>query len=276
MPRITYLLGAPVAASPWQPMNDVVDDGTLQPPTSTQFAVTDDNGNTLVFTGSFTVTGGVITAGTVTGFTAFSGDTPTMTGSGYAIPATDLVAALKDAIDNNHEDGLWNLIWYRPLVQVGSAMGDTIYGPGYGGVLDGRGGNDELWGWTGNEIIKGGAGNDALGGGPGYDQLFGGSGKDVFWVYKDIAVDRIMDFSPKDDTVALDLDDFDTLGLGFVAKSEFHIGKKAATASQHLIYDKATGGLFYDADGNGAAAQVKIMQLAKDLALTAHDFVVLT
>jgi Ca2+-binding RTX toxin-like protein len=81
-----------------------------------------------------------------------------------------------------------------------------------------------------------------------------------------------MDFAVKDDTVALDIDYFDTLGLGFVSKSAFRIGRMAATADQHLIYDRTTGGLFYDADGNGAAAQVKILQIGKDLALTAHDF----
>ena len=276
MPKITYHVGAPIDVYPWLPINAVLDDGTIQPPAATRFAVTDPYGNAVVFTGNFTITGGVITAGTVTGFTALTGGTATMTGSGYAISATDLVAALKDAIDNNDDDALWNLVWYRPLVQVGSAMDDELYGPGHGGTLDGQGGNDELWGWTGNEIIKGGAGNDALGGGPGFDHLSGGSGKDVFWVYEETAADRIMDFSVKDDTVALDIDYFGTLGLGFVAKAEFHVGKKAATASQHLIYDKATGGLFYDADGNGAAAQVKILQIGKDLALTAHDFIVLT
>ena len=272
LPKATVLVGAPLNDDPWDPVYYVIEDGTIGPASATQFAVTDTYGNKVVFTGSFTVAGGGVTGGTVTGFTAFIGSTATVTGSGYAIAATALVDAIKDAIDNGNDNGFWDLVWERPLVQVGSALDDYIRGTGFAGAMFGGAGNDQLWGSLGNEVIKGGAGNDMIGGGRGFDVLFGGTGKDAFFVFDTTSVDVIKDFSAKDDLISLDLVAFDELGLGFVSKSEFRIGKVAATANQHLIYDKTSGALYYDEDGAGGAAQVKILQLAKDLALTAHAF----
>jgi len=272
LPKATLLIGAPIVDAPWDPVYAVIDDGTIGPASATEFAVTDSYGNKVVFTGSFTVAGGVVTGGTVTGFTASLGPTATVTGSGYAIAATALVDAIKDAIDNGNQEGFWDLVWNRPLDMVGSALDDYIRGNDFGGSILGGAGNDQLWGGPGNEIVKGGAGDDVIGGGRGFDQLFGGTGKDAFFVFDTANVDVIKDFSPKDDLIELDLVAFDELGPGFVSKSEFGIGKMAATADQHLIYDKTSGALYYDADGAGGAAQVKILQLAKGLALTAHDF----
>ena len=58
-------------------------------------------------------------------------------------------------------------------------------------------------------------------------------------------------------------------------KEFFHIGSKAADAKDHVIYDKGTGKLFYDADGTGAKAQVQIAQLTKNLKMTYADFFVI-
>ncbi len=42
-----------------------------------------------------------------------------------------------------------------------------------------------------------------------------------------------------------------------------------------IIYNSANGGLFFDADGNGAKAAVKFAILAVGLNLTSQDFVVI-
>lgn len=86
----------------------------LTAPTPTRFAVIDADGHTLAFAGSFTVVDGEITGGTVTGFAARAGSTATTIGSGYAIPATALVEALKESIEGDNDGPFWDLIRGSP------------------------------------------------------------------------------------------------------------------------------------------------------------------
>jgi Ca2+-binding RTX toxin-like protein len=52
----------------------------------------------------------------------------------------------------------------------------------------------------------------------------------------------------------------------------FTIGAAASTAQHRIIYNQATGALFYDADGTGAGAQVQFAKLSAGLALTTASF----
>ena len=135
---------------------------------------------------------------------------------------------------------------------------------------------------TGNGLanaLTGDAGGNTLKGGLGKDVLKGGAGKDVF-VFDtkpgSANVDAIVDFNVKDDTIKLENAVFTALKkTGALSKAAFFAGKKAHDADDRIIYDKGTGALYYDADGLGGAAQVKIATLAKKLALTSLDFVVI-
>jgi Ca2+-binding RTX toxin-like protein len=158
-------------------------------------------------------------------------------------------------------------------------------------TLSGGAGNDALTGNDFANILKGGAGkdaliahagNDMLHGGDGNDTLTGRTGKDVF-VFdtrpnRTTNVDRITDFVVKDDTIYLENAYFRTAGKGSLtkpgklSKQGFFAGKAAHDASDRIIHDKAAGVLYYDADGTGAAAQIKIAILSKNLKMTADDF----
>jgi len=64
-----------------------------------------------------------------------------------------------------------------------------------------------------------------------------------------------------------------------LSAQQFRLGPDAYTAEQRIIYDNASGDLYYDPDGNGAAAQVQIANLyptSNGLApqLTLADFVI--
>ena len=125
-------------------------------------------------------------------------------------------------------------------------------------MLAGLAGNDALFGLSGNDVLKGG---------PGRDTLTGGAGKDafVFDTTPNTAanVDVLADFSVKDDTVWLDNAVMKAVGKnGKLAKDAFVLGKKALDAEDRIVYDKASGNLFYDADGTGKIAAIKLAVLA--------------
>ncbi|KLK90335.1 hypothetical protein AA309_26070, partial [Microvirga vignae] len=62
------------------------------------------------------------------------------------------------------------------------------------------------------------------------------------------------------------------LGAGTLATAAFRLGVAAGTADQKILYDRGTGALWFDADGSGAGAAVKLATLGAGKALTAADF----
>ena len=138
------------------------------------------------------------------------------------------------------------------------------------------GGDDVIYGRGGADTIFAGVGDDIIHGGAGMDVLTGAAGADIFvFDTKPSAknVDEITDFSVKSDVIGLDHLIFRAIGkTGDLASSAFHIGNKAADASDRIIYNKNDGVLYYDADGTGSVAAVKFAVLDKGLAITAGHF----
>lgn len=157
---------------------------------------------------------------------------------------------------------------------TGNSSSNTLNGTAGNDVIYGLGGRDKLYGKGGADLLDGGVGNDTLWGGEGVDTLTGGSGKDLFVFDAPFAgaVDRITDFSPVDDTIRLENGIFTGLAGGALASSAFHIGSQAADASDRIIYDAASGALYFDPDGTGGAAQQQFAQMSSKLALTNADF----
>jgi Ca2+-binding RTX toxin-like protein len=173
-----------------------------------------------------------------------------------------------------------------------STRSTVTIGPGV--VIEGAtggSGSDTLIGNSANNVLKGNSGLDRLAGGSGHDQLYGGTGNDVLtggagkdaFIFNAVLstgsqlpgnIDRIVDFSIKDDTIWVDDAIFLGLKRGTLKAANFHIGAKARDSGDKIIYNKATGELFYDRDGSGQAAQTKFATLAKGLKLTYDDFLV--
>ncbi|MBM6579131.1 hypothetical protein ILT44_02960 [Microvirga sp. BT689] len=134
-------------------------------------------------------------------------------------------------------------------------------------------------------VITGNAGANKIYGGLGNDLLRGGAGKDTFVfdtkLNKSSNVDRILDFNVRDDSFHLDNKYFTKLGSGTASKPKkfgsdmFVKATKAQDREDRIIYDKKTGALYYDQDGTGSKAQVKIATLTKNLPLTHNDFFVI-
>lgn len=149
---------------------------------------------------------------------------------------------------------------------------DTIQGGNGNDILHGNygrdnlaGGNglDRLYGDSGNDRLYGGSGGDRLVGGDGNDTLTGNGGNDKFYfataLDETTNVDTITDFSNiagNDDGIRLNHTVFSAFSAGnTLTDAEFICGDgvtAATTADQHIIYDTATGWLYYDQDGSGS------------------------
>jgi Ca2+-binding RTX toxin-like protein len=176
---------------------------------------------------------------------------------------------------------------------------DSIYGNDYADIIKGGYGNDYLVGYGGKDVIYGGydndrlyggaandkllgeSGNDLLYGGIGIDYLTGGAGYDYF-VFDTKAsstnYDVITDFSVTYDTIRVDNAVYTKAGAnGALASKAFWASTsgKAHDSNDRFIYDKDGGQLYYDADGTGAGAAVKIAQLKAGLAMTYKDMYVI-
>ena len=168
---------------------------------------------------------------------------------------------------------------------VGTTKAENFTGTKGNDVIQGLDGNDKLAGGSGWDTLNGGSQNDILNGGLGRDVLYGGAGRDTFVFNTRITasnklgssnVEVIKDFAPKDDTFQLDNALFKALGgAGALNSKFFYAGKAAHDADDHIIYNKATGELFYDSNGNSAGGVTVFAQLANKTTLTSADFVVI-
>jgi Ca2+-binding RTX toxin-like protein len=137
----------------------------------------------------------------------------------------------------------------------------------------------DLTGNASGNVLRGNDGNNTINGGSGNDQMTGFAGEDSFLFDSLLAmgnVDQITDFDVDDDTIRLDDDIFssDLVADNSVAGSQFVIGPAALDAGDRIIYNDATGAVYYDSDGSGAAPQIHFAQLGPGLSLTNFDFLV--
>jgi Ca2+-binding RTX toxin-like protein len=137
----------------------------------------------------------------------------------------------------------------------------------YADTVIGSSAANQLWGNGGNDTLNGGAGNDKLYGGAGKDTLTGGAGKDSFvFDTAPAGSDTITDFSRAEgDKIQFSKAAFAGFShLGALTADEFYAAAGAKTAhdaSDRVIYDTASGKLYYDADGQGGAVAVQVALL---------------
>ena len=142
--------------------------------------------------------------------------------------------------------------------------------------------NNTLLGNAANNTLNGGAGGDTLDGVAGSDTLSGAAGADFFVFSTPLNattnVDIVTDFSIIDDTIQLENAIFTQFtATGAIPAGTFVSGAGAVAldGNDFLLYDTTNGNLSYDANGNGAGAQVVFASLIGIPALTAADFVII-
>lgn len=162
---------------------------------------------------------------------------------------------------------------------VGGAAGDRLTGDSGRNWFAGLGGRDSLAGGAGRDVLEGGKASDTLFGGSGNDTLAGGGSADKFMFDAKLGrynIDTVTDFRPDSDVITLDDKIFTALGATF-ERSEFYAkagATKAHDGSDHIIYNKTTGKLYYDADGKGGHAAVHFATLSNKAVLHYDDFAI--
>lgn len=131
---------------------------------------------------------------------------------------------------------------------------------------------------TGNEFgntLIGNSGANTLDGKGGQDVLIGGAGADTFAFTTALGsgnVDLIAGFQSGADKIALSTQVFTTIAPGSLNAGAFVTAASAQDGDDRIIYDQATGRLFYDPDGSGAAQQVHFATIEPQVALSGSDF----
>jgi Ca2+-binding RTX toxin-like protein len=133
---------------------------------------------------------------------------------------------------------------------IGTVSNDEITGNSLNNTLWGNSGNDAIYAGAGNDILLGGYDSDLLVGGAGVDEFIIGGGSQPFYAQ---GIDTIYDLTAGE-RISLSKSTFTTLGsgigYGFSIGSEFGWSYGAAdTSSALVVYDRNTGGLFYNPNG---------------------------
>ncbi len=169
---------------------------------------------------------------------------------------TDLIYASVSFVltDAQEVESLSTVTWEstNALNLTGNGLANQLFGNAGANRLDGRGGNDVLHGKGGADIFA-------------FTTVLGANNVDV-----------VHGFSAVDDLIALENNGvFVGLSGGALPASAFVIGTAAQDASDRIVYDQPTGRLFFDADGNGAGAQVQFALLNGAPIISASDFTVI-
>jgi Ca2+-binding RTX toxin-like protein len=173
---------------------------------------------------------------------------------------------------------------------LGEAGNDSLLGNAGDDLLEGGSGNDQVRGGSGQDSVYGGQGADTLRGGDCNDLLVGGSDQDILWGGQgsdafrlntpNEGIDILNDFTvTQQDRIQLLASGFGGLTQGTLASTAFRSGPGAigpTTSAQRLIYNTASGALFFDADGNfGGFQTIQIATLTNKPSLSASNIVVI-
>jgi Ca2+-binding RTX toxin-like protein len=180
-----------------------------------------------------------------------------------------------DAIYGNAGNDTASYVGASSAVSVSLAIVGSQ--PTGGAGSDTLSGIENLSGSNYDDTLTGAGGTNILNGRTGSDMLTGGTGADLFLFDTALNgmtnVDKIMDFVHGQDIIQLDDDIFTAAGaVGTLDANALVLGNAAADADDRIIYNSASGNIFYDADGNGAGAAILFAHVTAGTVLTNSDF----
>jgi hypothetical protein len=239
-----------------------------------------------IFGSSFGIVATVITPGATDG--PMIHNSGVISSGGFAVVAS-VIAGLKATVVNEPggtiKSGAYAIVKDGPgslLVENhGKIKGTVVGGDARDKIVNDGTIKGETYLGAGNDTFKNAGGHAGrVHGGDGNDTLIAGAHKDqfVFDATLNAAtnVDRVKHFDPGTDQLLLSKLVFAALsGLGTLTSAEFHKGTTAHDLDDRIIYDKHTGALYYDPDGNVGVVEVQFAKLDKGLNLHASDFIVI-
>jgi Ca2+-binding RTX toxin-like protein len=118
-----------------------------------------------------------------------------------------------------------------------------------------------------------------LNGGLGNDRLAGGLGNDLFVFFTAPNAltnrDTLIDYNPAQDQMALENAVFSRLpASAHLNPVYFRAATHALDANDYIVYNRATGALFYDSNGSAAGHAVQFATLLNRPVLTAFEFAI--
>lgn len=173
-----------------------------------------------------------------------------------------------DVIDAGDGDNMIDAGAGNDWIQAGSGDDTLLGGDGDDTILGGDG-DDLIAGGAGDDLIMAGDGGDRILLGSGNDRIATGDGSDTLVVsaFDPASLPVITDFISGDDQFVIDhllagagLADGGA-DTGKLDASRFVAGSGFTDADQRFLLETATGTLYYDADGSGAAAAVALAKL---------------
>ena len=87
-------------------------------------------------------------------------------------------------------------------------------------------------------------------------------------------IDTITDFSIEDGII-LDDSIFSALSANSWQSNNFRVGNQANDLDDYIIYDNASGKLYYDSDASGAGAMQQFAQLTGNPTLSFNSIIVI-
>jgi VCBS repeat-containing protein len=206
-------------------------------------------------------------------------------GTGDLIDFSDGTAGLTFTLVNNGAGTVFNASAAGLGTDTYSAF-EGVIGTTFADSLTGSASVDQLRGGGGNDTISGLAGDDRIVGGAGADTMTGGLDNDTF-VFDSApnAVDSVTDFdasetAASEDVVELSLAVFTTLTTpsgSTLSSSEFASSNGGGAGdtvggSIHVIYDSATGNLYYDSNGGDSTGRTLVATLTLSNPLDTFDY----
>ena len=189
----------------------------------------------------------------------------------YALTGSDVTTKASDGTTTTYHNDAHSVFKGADVVRT-AATGvstDTVY-DAHWNVAD-----TIFSGTDGNDVIHGTTAKNEFHGGLGSDTLYAGTGKNAFY-FDTVAggdVDNLIGFSSGRDSLYLDHSIFKGIASGNILdNAEFTLGAIAKDSNDHILYDKATGNIYYDADGVGGAAAILFAHVAPNTPLAASDF----
>lgn len=177
----------------------------------------------------------------------------------------------------------WDASWLEIenlILADDTVLYDLILGTGKDNLIVGNNLTNSINGLTGNDELKGLGGDDFLGGGDGNDILWGGAGNDTFTFDTCGArtYDIVKDFVSGQDKISVYNGVLFIVPLLSGIYIDMFVSASGSSAvaqdeNDYFIYNKITGDLFFDVDGNGASIQQLVANFLPNTTLLLSDFV---